>query len=49
MTEINTSLPRGSNEEDELVTHEFPLDWIDEAFENLLSPPSGFIKGIIVP
>ncbi len=34
---------------EELVTHEFTLDQIQEAFETLANKPQGFIKAIVVP
>ena len=40
---------RGVFPMDELVTHELPLDRINEAFQQLQSPPAGYIKGIVVP
>jgi threonine dehydrogenase-like Zn-dependent dehydrogenase len=30
-----------------LVTHEFPIDAVDEAFKALISKPHGYIKGVI--
>ena len=34
---------------DRLITHEFPLDDINRAFEIMEKGEDGYIKGIIVP
>jgi threonine dehydrogenase-like Zn-dependent dehydrogenase len=34
---------------DRIVTHTFPLQKIQEAFQSLASKPKGFIKGIVIP
>ena len=39
----------GTFKNKELVTHEYALDDIQEAFEALENKPEGFIKGIVVP
>ena len=35
--------------QDELITHTFRLDEIQEAFETLANKPKGFIKGVVYP
>ena len=39
----------GTFKNKELVTHEFPLENIQKAFETLEKKPDGFIKGIVIP
>lgn len=34
---------------DDIITHRFTLDNIQEAFETLENKPEGYIKGIVVP
>jgi threonine dehydrogenase-like Zn-dependent dehydrogenase len=33
----------------ELVTHRFALDSIDEAFRTALEKPTGFVKATVIP
>ena len=40
---------KGTFNVEELVSHEFKLDDIQTAFENLEHKPAGFLKGIVVP
>lgn len=39
----------GTFQNKELVTHEFRLSQIQQAFETLENKPAGFLKGIVVP
>jgi threonine dehydrogenase-like Zn-dependent dehydrogenase len=34
---------------DDLVTHRFPLDRIDEAFHAAIDKPRGFVKATVIP
>ena len=40
---------RGLFPMDRLVTHRFALEEIGEAFETALSPPPGYVKGVVLP
>lgn len=42
-------LERGVIKMDDIITHQYELADIDQAFETLLHKPKGYIKGIIVP
>ena len=34
---------------EDLVTHRFPLDAIDEAFRTAIAKPEGFVKATVIP
>jgi L-iditol 2-dehydrogenase len=34
---------------DELVTHRYPLERIDEAFRTAVDKPEGFVKATVLP
>ena len=34
---------------DDIITHQYELANISDAFENLINKPKGYIKGIVVP
>jgi threonine dehydrogenase-like Zn-dependent dehydrogenase len=34
---------------DDLVTHRYPLDEIDEAFHAAIDKPPGFVKATVIP
>lgn len=42
-------LERGVIQMDDIVTHQYELGDISQAFENLIHKPKGYIKGVIVP
>lgn len=39
----------GTFKSDSMVTHRFPLEKIQEAFESMEQRPAGYVKGIVVP
>ena len=42
-------LERGIIQMDDIITHQYELADISDAFENLINKPKGYIKGIVVP
>lgn len=42
-------LNRGTFRQEDIITHRFPLERIQEAFETMAKKPKGYIKGVILP